>query len=150
MEVKSEFLIYVSCSLINEERQLFYYYYAFLLWAYAHSSSEGIRSRLTSPNWERARGEGGGGWLPSQTGKQPCDHPCGCPDRQHALLPLSLQVSEVRSARAFQRSRRRHSRRLSVESGSCCLSEDPSVTLDPGWSAPSEPRLLQREVFHMC
>lgn len=46
-------------------------------------------------SWERARGEGGGGWLPSQTGNQPCDHPCGCPDRQHAMLAFTPQVNEV-------------------------------------------------------
>ena len=42
--------------------------------------------------WEKT-----GGGTDSPPGSQVCDHPSGCPDRQHALFMHTLQVKEVRA-----------------------------------------------------
>lgn len=62
------------------------------LWGHTPSEGGPPSGRRSETLWERT-----GGWTDSPPGSQACDHPSGCPDRQHALFLHTLQVKEVRA-----------------------------------------------------
>lgn len=136
------------------------------LWINLPCETQHKSERQSKREWKRVRG-----WQICLPGSQPCDHPSGWPDRQHALVlfrgqhptPLLICASQRLCWRELRASgglcRWLSNRRYGVVTGSCCLSEDLSFT----WAenillAFSELKILQLEnslvcgpeVFHMC